>query len=194
MKLAYADPPYLGYGKFYDEHHEDSREYDELNAHKDLIARLCDEFSDGWAMSMTSGNLHDLLPLCPREARIASWVKPFASFKKNVSPAYTWEPIVFVRTKKHDINEPTVRDHLAANITMQKGLVGAKPEAVCSWVLDLLGWTPADEMVDLFPGTGVMGRVVAARSGITLVGQLALYEPDLEPALASADTNQGGNA
>ena len=56
-----------------------------------------------------------------------------------------------------------MRDHLACNITLKKGLVGAKPEAFCAWVLDLLGWEPDDELHDLFPGTGVMGRVIEMR-------------------------------
>lgn len=175
VKLAYADPPYYGYGKWYDEHHVDSREYDGLEAHKRLIDRLCSEFSDGWALSMTSGNLHDILPLCPPEARVAAWVKPFAVFKRAVSPAYTWEPVVFVRTRPHPLDEETARDHLAANPHLSRELRGAKPEAVCSWILDLLGWRPGDELVDLFPGTGVMGRVVAARSGIAGPGELDLF-------------------
>lgn len=178
MKFAYADPPYLGYGKFYDEHHEQSRQYDSLSAHVALLEQLTTEFSDGWALSMTSGNLLELGDLIRRiapTARIAAWVKPFASFKPGVSPAYTWEPIVFVNTKKHPKDEPTVRDHFAANITLGRGLVGAKPESVCSWILDLLGWTADDELVDLFPGTGVMDRVVAARAGVHVEGQLALF-------------------
>lgn len=179
MRFAYADPPYLGYGKFYDEHHPESRAYDRLSAHVALLERLSDEYADGWALSMTSGNLLELADPIRRvapTARIAAWVKPFASFKPGVSPAYTWEPIVFVNTRKHDKGNLTVRDHLAANITMQRGLVGAKPEQVCSWILDLVGWTPDDEMVDLFPGTGVMGRVVAARSGLASPGELSLFE------------------
>lgn len=34
----------------------------------------------------------------------------------------------------------------------------------CDWVLDLLNVWPGDEAVDLFPGTGVMGRRAAALS------------------------------
>lgn len=40
-----------------------------------------------------------------------------------------------------------------------KGLVGAKPEKVCRWILDLLNVCEGDEVVDLYPGTGIMGRV-----------------------------------
>lgn len=176
MRLAYADPPYLGLGSYYDAHHPDSRTWDLRSTHLALIERLASDYPDGWAVSMTSGNLHDLLPLMPREARIAAWVKPFASFKPGVSPAYTWEPVVFVRTRKHTKEEATVRDHLAANITMQRGLTGAKPEAFCSWVLDLLGWQQGDTLDDLFPGTGVMGRVVRARSEVDEPDALPLFD------------------
>ncbi|WP_155634474.1 hypothetical protein [Burkholderia stagnalis] len=89
MRFAYADPPYLGLAeKFYGHLHPEAAAYDHIDAHKALVARLCDEFSDGWAMSMTSGNLHDILPIVPKEARIMAWVKPFASFKPGVGVAY----------------------------------------------------------------------------------------------------------
>lgn len=164
MRFAYADPPYFGNGNLYDEHHSESRVWDDIETHRALIGRLTEEFQDGWALSLTSGNLHDILPLVPRDARIGAWVKPFASFKKNVNPGYTWEPVIFRTTRKRDLSERTVRDHLVENITLRRGLVGAKPERFCSWILDLVGWRPGDEMVDLFPGTGVMGRVVQART------------------------------
>jgi len=46
-------------------------------------------------------------------------------------------------------------------ITLKRGLTGAKPEAFCRWVLDLLGYADGDEIIDLFPGTAVLGQVVA---------------------------------
>lgn len=162
MRIAYADPPYLGMGKLYDAHHPESRVWDDFEAHRQLIDSL-DQF-DGWALSMTSGNLHDLLPLVSRDVRIEAWVKPFAAFKRNVRVAYTWEPVLVKEARKSSKTgaKPT-RDHISAPITMQRGLPGAKPEAFCSWLLDVIGYLPGDEVVDLFPGTGVLGRVVAAR-------------------------------
>lgn len=162
MRLAYADPPYLGMGKLYDAHHAESRVWDEIDSHRALISSL-DEY-DGWALSCTSGNLHDLLPLVPPGSRIASWVKPFAAFKRNVRIAYTWEPVIFRPARDRSAEGASVgRDHLAEPITMRRGLPGAKPERFCSWVLDLMGWVPDDEVDDLFPGTGVMSQVVRAR-------------------------------
>ena len=93
---------------------------------------------------------------------MAAWTKPFAAFKRNVRNAYTWEPVIFVAGRDRSADgAPIGRDHLSAKITLEKGLVGAKPPAFCRWVLDLLGYIEGDELVDLFPGTGVMGRVVA---------------------------------
>ena len=55
--------------------------------------------------------------------------------------------------------QSTPKDFLVCPITLRRGLVGAKPDKVCRWILDLLNVQPGDEVVDLFPGTGVMGRV-----------------------------------
>lgn len=162
-RFAFVDPPYYGCAeKFYAHLHPEAAVYDTLAAHRALVDHVIADYPAGWAFCMTSGNLHDLLPLFPASARIAAWVKPFASFKKGVSPAYTWEPVVFHPAgRRHDLTRPTIRDHLSQGITLRRGLVGAKPEQFCRWVLHLLGWRPGDVVDDLFPGTGVMGRVVA---------------------------------
>jgi hypothetical protein len=36
--------------------------------------------------------------------------------------------------------------------------MGRKPVAFCAWLFDLLGMVPGDELVDLFPGTGIVAR------------------------------------
>lgn len=154
MKFAYADPPYFGYAHFYAGRHPEAMIWDNIETHRKLIERLNDEFSDGWALSLTSGNLHDILPLCPKDARIGAWVKPFCSFKKNVSPAYAWEPVIFRGGRKHNTENETVRDWCAVNITLQRGLTGAKPRDFCRWVISLLKAEPTDEFEDLFPGSG----------------------------------------
>lgn len=162
MKFAYADPPYLGCGKLYDAHHANSREYDDPEAHRRLIQRLQDEFPDGWAMSLHSPSLHVILPMCPPH-RVGAWVKPFASFKPNVNPAYAWEPVVFVGGRKRGRDLPTARDWIAENITLKKGLTGAKPAKVCDWILDVLNVQTGDTVEDIFPGTGAMTEAVARR-------------------------------
>jgi hypothetical protein len=150
VRFAYADPPYPGQARRYPE----KTEVD----HRELIEMLCQDFPDGWALSTSSPALRDVLAMCPGDVRVAAWVKPFAIFKPNVNPGYTWEPVIFRGGRKRDRYEPTVRDFLSCNITLKKGLVGAKPEAFCFWLFDLLGARPEDELVDLFPGTGIVGQ------------------------------------
>lgn len=155
MKFAYADPPYLGCSrKHYGHQHPEADLYDTLEGHRALIERLQTEFPDGWALSCTSGNLREILPLCPLRVRVAAWVKPFASFKVNVNPAYAWEPVIFAGGRKRGRDSATLRDWVAANITLKKGVSGAKPKEFCFWLFDLLGMEPEDEFHDLFPGSG----------------------------------------
>lgn len=173
MRFAYADPPYLGCCRLYShDHGDDGRCWDDLGTHQGVIARLCDEFPAGWALSASSPSLRDLLPLCPSDVRVAAWVKPFCAFKRGVRPCYAWEPVIFRGGRNPSCGYPhpppvkggaqtTPKDFIAESITLKKGLTGAKPERVCEWILDLLGYQDDDELVDLFPGTGVMGRVAA---------------------------------
>jgi hypothetical protein len=158
MRFAYADPPYLGCcDRYGHQHGRDGLCWDSWHTHSYLIGRLYDEFPDGWALSLSSVSLRKLLPLCPDDVRVGAWVKPFAAFKPNVNPAYTWEPVIFRGGRKRGRDIPTARDHVAVNITLKKGLTGAKPQEFCYWVLDFLNVQPGDEVEDLYPGTGVMG-------------------------------------
>lgn len=159
MRFAYADPPYLGCGRLYADHHPNARDWDDPETHRALIARLCDEYPDGWAMSLSEPSLRVLLPMCPDDARTGSWVKPFAVFKPNVNPAYAWEPVIFRGGRKFTREENTVRNWHSENITLKKGLTGAKPPGFCRWIIGLLNAGPGDEFDDLFPGTGIFGEV-----------------------------------
>ena len=160
MRFAYADPPYLGCGKLYPEH-PDALRWDDAESHRSLMVQMDSQY-EGWALSLSSPSLRQLLPLAPDDVRIAAWVKPFAAFKRNVRIAYTWEPVIFKpgRDSSKD-GAPVGRDHLAVPITMRKGLTGAKPALFCNWVLGLMGYIQGDVVDDLFPGTGVMGQVLA---------------------------------
>ena len=155
MRFAYADPPYFGYAvQFYGGLHPEAAIYDTLEGHRALIEKLCDEFKDGWALSMTSGNLKDILPLCPRDVRITAWVKPFASFKKHVGVAYAWEPVVLFGGRRRTLEMQTIRDWFAENITLKRGFTGAKPARVIHWVMEMLGYQEGDELIDIFHGSG----------------------------------------
>jgi len=164
VRFAYADPPYLGCGKLYAKHHPEALIWDDPESHRQLVARLVDEFPDGWAMSLSSPTLQTILPMCPTDVRVAAWVKPFAAFKRNVRNAYTWEPVIVRggRTSSKD-GAPVTRDHLAESIQLMAGLTGAKPQRFNRWVLDMLGFIDdVDELVDLFPGTAGMAATLAS--------------------------------
>jgi hypothetical protein len=88
-----------------------------------------------------------------------AWVKPFAAFKPNVPVAYAWEPMLVKPCRKPVVTGRVVmRDWFAENITMQRGLPGVKPEALCRWLFEVLGADPDDELDDMFPGSGAVGR------------------------------------
>lgn len=152
MRFAYADPPYLGCAaRLYGD-----ATYDSLDAHAELIASL--DAYDGWAYSLNSTTLKQILPLCPDDVRIGSWVKPFCSFKPNVNPGYTWEPVIFRGGRKFERYDATVRDHASVNITLKKGLCGAKPLGFSFWIFQLLNMKPEDEFHDIFLGSGEVTR------------------------------------
>ncbi|HXJ29495.1 MAG TPA: hypothetical protein VNG35_02590 [Gemmatimonadales bacterium] len=160
MRVAFADPPYVGQAA---RHYRHEASYAGEVDHAALLARLGAEFPDGWALSCSSPSLRLLLPLCPEDVRVAAWVKPFHAFKKGVRPAYAWEPVLFRGGRNSGQPPPpkggratTPRDWVSANITLRCGLVGVKPEAFCYWLFDLLGLKRGDDLVDLFPGTGAV--------------------------------------
>lgn len=162
MRFAYADPPYIGQAKRHYSHDPLCAEVD----HANLIKKLVREYPDGWALSCSSPSLPEILSYCGGiPIRIGAWVKPFHAYKKGVRPAYAWEPVIYHggRNKNHPPPEKggkatTPKDFHSANITLKKGLVGAKPESFCLWIFDLLNAWPGDTLDDLFPGTGAVGR------------------------------------
>lgn len=160
VKAAYADPPYLGCGeKHYGSLHSAAADYDAPEAHKQLIEMLCDSF-DCWALSLHEPSLSVILPMCPHGVRVAAWVKPFAAFKKNVTRAWTWEPVIFSfhNARKRTVDQQTWRDHISAPIAMKKGFPGAKPDAFSFWIFEGLNLQDGDDFTDLFPGSGAVGQ------------------------------------
>jgi hypothetical protein len=174
MRIAYADPPYLGCGGLYAAYHPDARDWNDPETHRDLVARLCGEFSDGWAMSLSAPSLRTILPMCPDDARVGSWVKPFASFKPGVTIAYAWEPVIWRGGRKRTREQDTVRDWIAESITLKRGLTGAKPRKFCRWLFEVMNLQPGDELVDLFPGTGAVSAAWLEWIGAESDPQLAL--------------------
>ncbi len=153
-RIAYADPPYPGCAHLYAEQPDYAGEVD----HYALIESLESKY-DGWVLHTSSVALPQLTPLLPSSARIMAWVKGFAAFKRNVSVAYAWEPVIVKAARKPVVSKRIVmRDWIECPITLRRGLCGAKPEKVCHWAFEMVGASPYDELHDLFPGTGAVTK------------------------------------
>jgi hypothetical protein len=175
MKIGYADPPYIGCAHLYRDQESYAGEVD----HAELIERLQSDY-DGWVLhaAATPKSMAVLAPLVEKieGARWMSWVKGFAAFKKNVSVAYAWEPVIVKAARKPVVSKRLVmRDWIQESITLRKGLTGAKPEAVCHWAFEMVGAHPDDELIDLYPGTGAV-----TKAWVTWRGKFTL--PALEAA------------
>lgn len=161
MRFAYADPPYLGCGaKLYGPHHDEAADWDDPQTHIDLIAHLCDEYPDGWAVSLHLPSLRLYLAHVPEDARVGAWVKTWHQIRPTTTQ-FAWEPVIWRGGRKDNKRTPMVRDWIAANATRQRGLPGAKPDEFNRWITDLLNMQDGDTLVDLFPGTGGMARALA---------------------------------
>lgn len=173
LRFAYADPPYPGLARRYYQHEPTyAGEVD----HVELVASLARSY-DGWALSTSARALRRLLPLCPDGARVCPWVKPHAPSPKTYGPHNCWEPLIVVPGRHR---RPGVRDWLSALPARGGGtLPGRKPIAFCAWLFDLLGMAPGDELVDLFPGTGVVSaawRELSLSAGDERQGAPSLLE------------------
>ena len=154
LRVTVADPPYPGQSK---KHYGDHPDYAGEVDHQELIDRLEAEF-DGWCLNTSSTALQDVLAMCPPDVRVMAWVKPFAAFKRNVPVAYAWEPVIVKAARKPVVSGVAgiSRDFISEPITMKRGLAGAKPEAVCWWMFEVMGALPTDDFTDLFPGSGAV--------------------------------------
>jgi hypothetical protein len=134
--------------------------------HAALVKRLESEF-DGYVLHTSSVALPEVLPLLTPPFRVMAWVKPFAAFKRNVPVAYAWEPVIVRALRKPKVAgaSQVMRDWLAENITMKRGLTGAKPRKVCWWLFEVAGAESDDEFHDLFPGTGAVAAAWRAWTG-----------------------------
>ena len=158
MRVAYADPPYIGQSaKHYRDHPDYAGEVD----HRILFGHL--KAFDGWVLHASSPSLAEVLHAAEwmgmKDYRVMAWVKPFAAFKRNVPVAYAWEPVLVKPCRKPVVaGRMVMRDWISEPITMKRGLTGAKPEAVCWWAFEVAGMTADDELIDLYPGTGAVAR------------------------------------
>ena len=73
-------------------------------------------------------------------------------------------PVLWRGGRKRPLGDGWLRDWVSTNptrLSTQPGprkVAGAKPEAFCFWLFQLLNIKPGDDLVDLFPGSGAVGR------------------------------------
>jgi hypothetical protein len=157
MRFAYADPPYLGCAH---RHYRNHPDYGGEVDHMELIGRL--EDYDGWALSLSAKSLPVILALCPPGVLVHAWFKPIAP-PLGDHRRYNWEPVIIKPVRRYGpgyvptalIESPpqfTFRDKPASHV------IGEKPEAFAHWVFAAAGLTADDQMHDLFPGSGAIGR------------------------------------
>lgn len=179
LRLAYADPPYPGNSRrLYGGHPDYAGEVD----HAELLEHLAG--FDGWALSTSAEALPAVLALCPPGVRVAAWFRGERP-TRSARPLNAWEPVIYAggravvaddvatrRGDQVDASRGSGRrvDALVAGVTARRTdparVVGAKPAVFARWVFDLLGALPGDELVDLFPGSGAIGRAWAVYAGV----------------------------
>jgi hypothetical protein len=184
VRLAIADPPYLGraarnYGPGADLKgfgqgpntghsgnprqtltHPDAALWDDPETHRRLVEHLVADY-DGWAIAMASDNLRHYLQWTPADTRVAAWLKPRpVPTGARVTPS--WEPVlVYIPRGRRDRSTgPVMSDRFAC--PPPQTFVGAKPRPWTRWVLDMLGYDQdADSVDDLFPGSGSVAWEIA---------------------------------
>lgn len=178
MRLVIADPPYPAFrgsggskqraSRWYGDNprassdrpadvHPDARLWDDDATHRALLKRLMDE-ADGWAIATSPDGMRAYGDL-PSAVRIMSWIKP------NAQPGAhrlrsCWEPVLLMPPPGRRSNRGgrgQIDDYLVCNAP-RIGFIGAKPPEWTRWVLDALCYEPADELVDLFNGSGAVAR------------------------------------
>lgn len=160
LRLAYADPPYVGMARRYYGDHPDYRgEVD----HAALLREL-DGF-DGWALSCSGPSVPQLAALAVadgRPVRLAVWHRRRPPHP-NARILSSWEGVLYVPAR--DIvpgSSPTPDILLGVDAPTRRTLpgrvTGMKPPRFLEWLFTLLGAMPGDELVDMFPGSGMVSR------------------------------------
>lgn len=160
-QLAYADPPYPGNSaRLYGDHPDYAGEVD----HAALLSQLAT--FDGWALSTSAAALPQVLAEAVAQdlpVRVAAWTRGPRPHATARFPVSSWEPVLYVPVPSSAAGAPRRVDALVHGIspltTLPSRVVGTKPPAFCRWLFDLVGATPADDLVDLFPGSGIVGRM-----------------------------------
>ena len=158
MRFAYADPPYPGQAKRLYGKHPDYN--GEVNHHR-LIMHLCTEF-DGWALSTSMKALPAVMRECPINVYTLAWVKPMSP-PLGDHRIYNWEPVIL-----RPLRQPGP-DYVKMSITAsppgftfrkkpESHVIGEKPDTFSQWLFSAAGLVPGDTFMDLYPGSGAVGR------------------------------------
>lgn len=179
LKLAIADPPYLGrastwYGSSIRksqlgalhggtskinykpaDYHPEAHLWDDIETHKTLIKQLESDY-DGFALCLAHDNLQQLLPLFSVKVKVCIWHKWTLPSRSCISNGY--EPVIIKvpdsrRGAKKGLTTPDVMTHQKRE---GMGFAGRKPQAFTFWVLDLLQYQEGDRVDDLFNGSGAV--------------------------------------
>jgi hypothetical protein len=158
MRFAIADPPYPQLAeRYYKDHPDFGGEVD----HPALIARLLAEHPDGWALCTSADALQTVLAMCPPGTRTAIWVKgsrPGDSWRARNA----YEPVLIYKGRARKLTREEHLDDVliwgGRQSSHPGALVGMKPAPFCEWLFRQLGALGGDELVDLFPGSGAVGR------------------------------------
>ena len=102
--------------------------------------------------------------MCTAGIRVCAWRRRVRSVRAR-APLSAWEPLLVYRGRGLQAGQvQEVLDHLdyrGRYDAMPGALVGMKPPEFAVWMFSLLGAEPDDELADLFPGSGVIGRAWA---------------------------------
>lgn len=164
MKFGYADPPYPGLARKY-------YGCDEVD-HAKLVVWMLRSFPDGWALSTSAEALESVLAIVrgalKRRRLSAKWLRVCVCLKRSRHGASyyarnAWEPLIVYGGRPLALTPAEVLDDVLLDTgrgqkSHPDALVGMKSAAFAEWMFRMLGAQRGDELVDVFPGSGVIGR------------------------------------
>lgn len=193
MRLAIADPPYLGradrwYGSGRGHRgglgraaaHEAAAEWDSPATHQALVERLEAEY-EGWVIAAAADSISTYLKVCRPDVRLMIWNKGNA-IPSGARVANQFE-VVFAKipvSRRGRSAGRSVSDVLTVGNSYRHNFVGSKPYAWTHWVLDVLGYREGDTVHDLFAGSGA----------VTLAQELYVPPASLQCAVCGSPIDQ----
>lgn len=163
MRFAYADPPYPGLADYYQER----AEVDHAALIGELTGGWIEGELDGWALSSSAAALPIVLPMCPSSTRVCVWRRR-VRYTPSTRALSAWEPLLVVggRPLPTDVPQDLLDELYTSDVLDYRGrygsftgaLIGMKPPEFAVWLFRQLGATAGDELHDLYPGSGAIGR------------------------------------